>query len=392
MASDGPLAGLRVLDLSSVVLGPMAAQYLGDMGADVVKVEPPEGDITRLIGPRRSEKMGALFLANNRNKRSIVLDLKKASAQEALRALVRTSDVLLHSIRTPAAARLGLDYDALSTAHPRLIFCHLLGFSDRGLYAGRAAYDDIVQSLSGLAMLQKVAAGEPRYIPSIVADKTAAVHAAYAIALALFERERSGRGQKVGVPMLETMVAFTCAEHLGGCVFEPPIGGMGYDPVRQGMRRPFKTKDGYLCFMPYTDDHWRRFLALIDEPEIAADPRFMTMTGRQANIALVWAEVGRQLGRRTNAEWLELIGSTDIPFAVLNDLEDLLDDPHLDSIGFWSLMDHPTEGTLRMPANPIEMSVTPPAIRRLPPRLGEHTAEVLGELGYDPPAIEALAS
>lgn len=387
----GPLSGLRVLDLSSVVLGPMTAQYLGDMGADVVKVEPPEGDVTRLIGARRSEKMGALFLANNRNKRSVVLDLKRGDARAALRRLVEGSDVLLHSIRSEAAARLGLAYEDLAAVNPRLVYCHMLGFSDNGAYAGRPAYDDIIQSLCGLAMLQQVPAGEPRYLPSIVADKTTAVHAAYAIMLALFERERSGQGQRVRVPMLETMVAFTSQEHLGGCIFEPVEGAMGYAPVREGMRRPFKTRDGYLCFMPYTDGHWRSFIALIDAPDLAADPRFITMKGRQANIEMVWAEVGRRMGERTNGEWLELIGSTDIPFAVLNTLEDLLDDPHLESIGFWKIMRHPTEGLLRLPMNPIDLSATPASIRRLPPLLGEHTAEVLAEAGYDSAGIAALA-
>jgi crotonobetainyl-CoA:carnitine CoA-transferase CaiB-like acyl-CoA transferase len=392
MMADGPLAGIRVLDLTAVVLGPMTAQYLGDMGADVIKIEPPEGDITRSIGARRSPGMGALFLANNRNKRSVVLDLKRKDGQAALRTMALTSDVLLHSVRAASAARLGLSYESLAAENPGLVYCHVKGFSDVGAYAGRPAYDDIVQSLSGLAMLQTIAAGEPRYVPSIIADKITAVHAAYAIMLALFSRERTGRGQSVGVPMLETMVAFNSAEHLGGCVFEPPEGKMGYEPVRQGMRRPFRTRDGWLCVLPYTDTNWRRFFELAGRPELAADPRYGTQQGRQKNLELVLGELARQLATRASAEWIAALGEADIPFAVVNDLEDLLHDPHLESIGFWQLLEHPSEGRLRLPANPIELSATPPSIRRLPPRLGEHTAEVLASFGFDAAAIERLAA
>lgn len=386
----GPLHGLVVLDLSSVIMGPMAAQYLGDMGADVIKVEGPEGDVTRSIGPRRSEGMGALFMANNRNKRSIVLDLKTPAGQDALGRLVSRADVLLHSIRTDAAARIGLTWDRLSAANPRLVYCHVKGFRDDGPYGGLPAYDDIVQALSGLAMLQVVPAGEPRYIPSIIADKVTAVHAAYAIALALFHRERTGLGQSVGVPMLETMVAFTSQEHLGGAVFDPPVGRMGYDPIRNAMRRPFATKDGFLCFMPYTDGHWKRFAALIDRPDLAADPGFATMRGRQADIGRVWAEVGRQVALRSNAEWIACLKYSDIPHAVLNDLEDLLDEPHLVATGFWEMHTHPTEGVLRLPANPLELPAAPPSIRLLPPRLGEHTVSVLAEYGFAVAEIERL--
>ncbi len=378
----GPLVGITVLDLSSVILGPMAGQYLGDMGADVIKIEGPEGDITRSIGPRRSEGMGALYLANNRNKRSIVLDLKSAEGRAALLRLAARSDVLLHSVRSSAAARIGLAYAPLAAANPRLIYCHVKGFRDDGPYGGRPAYDDIIQALSGLAMLQKIAAGEPRYVPSIMADKVTAVHAAYAIALALFHRERSGLGQEVSVPMLETMVAFNAQEHLGGSVFEPTQGRMGYEPIRDGMRRPFRTGDGYLCFLPYIDAHWRRFFELIARPDLAADPRFGTLRGRQANLGAVWEEVGRQVAMRSNAEWLALLDGTDIPHAVLNDLEDLLDDPHLVATGFWQLHAHPSEGRLRLPAPPIDLAAAPAAIRRLPPRLGEHTGEVLAEYGF----------
>lgn len=383
MANSGILSGLRVLDLSTVVLGPMTGQYLGDMGADVIKIEAPEGDVTRAIGPRRTEGMGALFLANNRNKRSVVLNLKTDADRAVLRKMVPLADVVLHSIRTPSAKRLGVDYRTLSELNPNLIFCHLTGFSDDGPYAGKAAYDDIVQALSGLAMLQTVVGGEPRYVPSIIADKISAVHAAYAIALALFHRERTGQGQQVAVPMLETMVAFNMIEHLGGQIFEPPVGEMGYKPVREAMRRPFQTADGYICFLPYTDTNWRTFLDLIGRDDLKADPVFNSQKGRQANLGVVWSEVGRIIKTRTTADWLDLLQGSDIPYATVNDLESLLDDPHLEAVGFWEMHQHPSEGLMRFPTPPLQFSATPASIRRLPPRLGEHTDEVLAEFGID---------
>lgn len=381
MDATGPLAGVRVLDLSTVVLGPMTGQYLGDMGADVIKVESPEGDVTRAIGPRRNEGMGSLFLANNRNKRSVVLDLKAQGDRDILRSMVGQVDVVLHSIRTDSAARLGIGYAELSAMNPRLIYCHLKGFSDDGRYAGKAAYDDVVQALSGLAMLQTVVGGEPRYIPSIIADKISAVHAAWAIALALFHRERTGQGQEVTVPMLETVVAFNMMEHLGGQIFSPAVGDMGYKPVREALRRPFRTADGHLCFLPYTDRNWRSFLELIDRPDLLGDPVFTTQKGRQANLDRVWREVASILAARPTGEWLALLEGSDIPYASVNSLEDLLDDPHLADIGFWQFRDHPTEGLMRFPMPPIGFSASPAAIRRLPPRLGEHTIEVLREFG-----------
>ena len=376
---DGPLTGIRVLDLSSVILGPMTAQMLGDMGADVIKIEPPDGDITRSIGPRRSKGMGALFLANNRNKRSVVLDLKKTADRASLEVMVAGSDVVLHSVRTLAASRLGIDYGTLSKLNSRIIYCHLKGFGDDGPYGGRAAYDDIVQALSGLAMLQKIAAGEPRYVPSIVADKISAVHAAYAIVLALFHRERTGEGQQVSVPMLETIVAFNMSEHLGGHVLEPPSGRMGYEPIRDGLRRPFKTTDGYLCFLPYNDANWRTFLSIIDRPDLQADTRFSTQEGRQANLALIWGEVGRIISTRSTTEWISLLENSDIPFSKVNTLEDLLDDPHLEATGFWEMHEHASEGWMRLPRPSLQFTRSPALIRRLPPRLGEHTQEVLRE-------------
>lgn len=387
-----PLEGIRVLEIASMIFGPLAGQYLGDMGADVIKLEPPEGDLTRSIGPRRSPLMGAFFLTSNRSKRSIVVDLKKPEGREVLARLVARTDVLLHSLRTPAAERLGLDYGALAKDHPGLVYCHVTGYGDDGLYAGRPAYDDIIQGASGLADLQTVVTGQPRFMPTIIADKISGVHAAYAIVAALMHRQRTGEGQQVDVAMFETMAAFNMLEHQWGHAFEPPIAGMGYAPVATASRRPYRSKDGYLVLLPYSDADWRQFFALAGEPQIMEDPRFATFAARQNHFREVWDEIERQVARKTNAEWLALLSSADVPFSVVNRLEDLPNDPHLNSVGFWTIVQHPTEGALRLPANPVRMSATPPAVTRLQPNLGEHGAEILRECGYDDARIAALTA
>lgn len=392
MKKSRPLEGIRVLEIASMIFGPLAGQYLGDMGADVIKLEPPEGDLTRSIGPRRSPLMGAFFLTSNRSKRSIVVDLKRPEGQEVLMRLASKTDVLLHSLRTPAANRLGLDYDSLSKDNPRLIYCHVTGYGDDGLYAGRPAYDDIGQAASGLAELQTVVAGQPRFIPTIIADKVSGLHAAYAIAMALIHRERTGEGQQVEVPMFESMAAFNMMEHQWGYSFEPPLGPMGYVPVSTASRRPYRTKDGFLALLPYSDANWRQFFELAGEPQIMDDPRFATFAARQQHFREVWDEIERQVARKTNAEWLALLSKADVPFSVVNKLEDLTEDPHLKSVNFWSIQEHPTEGALRIPANPMRMSASPPEVRRLPPNLGQHSAEILAECGYDAATIAALTS
>ena len=379
ISTPGPLAGYTVIESASIVLGPTAGQYLADMGADVIKVESPDGDLTREIGPRRTEKMGALFLTCNRNKRSVVLDLKDPVDQEAFRRLVAGADVLLHSIRSSAARRLGVDFATASALNPRLVHCHVTGFGDGGPYGGKPAYDDVVQALSGLAWLQSVVAGRPRYVPSIVADKITGIHAAYAIVLGLLHRERTGAGQSISVSMFETLAAFNLVEHLWGHVFEPPQGPMGYPPVREGNRQPFATTDGYLCVMPYSDVQWHRFFALAGRPDLVEDPSIGTFRGRQLNPG-AWGEIGKQVALRSTAEWNEILGGEDIPFASVNTLEDLLVDPHLEQVGFWQSMTDQDGATLRMPAPPFGMSASPPGLRLPPPRLGEHTAEVLASL------------
>ena len=377
----GPLSGVRVVECASIVLGPMAAQMLADMGADVIKVEPPEGDLTRRIGPRRSEGMGSLFLSNHRNKRSVVLDLMTPAGCSAFGTLVDSADVLLHSVRTSAAERLGLGYDVLAVRNPGLVHCQVTGFADDGPYAGRPAYDDIIQSLSGLATLQTVVTGAPRYMPAIFADKVTAVHAAFAIATALVHRQTTGRGQQVVVPMFETMAGFNLHEHLWGYAFEPPIASMGYEPVSTAARRPFPTRDGFVSVLPYSDAQWHRFFTLIGRDDVMADERFTTFAARQRNVPVVWGELAAQLALRTNAEWFALLEPEDIPFAVVNSLEDLTHDPHLLETGFWQFAEDPEDGTRRMPAPATRLSDTPTGIHRMPPRLGEHTHEVLAEIG-----------
>ncbi len=388
MAITRPLEGVRVLEIASIIFGPLAGQYLGDMGADVIKLEPPEGDRTRVMGPKRHPKMGSFFLTSNRNKRSIVADLKTAQGREILQSLVASSDVLLHSMRTSAADRLGLQYETLAKTHPRLIYCHVAGYGDDGLYAGRAAYDDIIQAASGLAHLQTVIAGQPRFIPTIMADKVSALHAAYAIAMALIQRGQTGLGQKVDVAMFETMAAFNMVEHQWGHAFEPPIAPMGYEPVSTASRRPYKTRDGYLVLLPYNDKDWHRFFALAGKPEIMKDERFATFTARQKHFRVVWDEVERQVARKTNAQWLELLTPEDIPFSVVNSLDDLVNDPHLNSVNFWEIREHPSEGALRYPRVPIQMSGARTDISRLQPQLGEHTQEILRECGFDQARID----
>ncbi|MES2482259.1 MAG: CoA transferase [Pseudomonadota bacterium] len=380
----GPLAGIRVLDLATMLVGPMAAQAMGDMGADVIKVEAPGGDLMRRIGPRHSPDMGSFYLGCNRNKRSIELDLKTDEGRAVFEALVRSSDIVVHSIRADAAGRLGLSYERLAQLKPDIILCRVMGFADDGPYGGKPAYDDVAQAVSGLASLQSVVAGEPRYVPSCLADKITSMYAMHAISMALIHRLRTGQGQEVCVPMFESMVSFNMHEHQWGETFMPAKGGMGYPPVSTAARRPFRTADGYLCVLPYTDKHWAAFCEVVGDPALTADARWATHAARQSDQMGFWNEVGRRVQARTTADWIEALTRADVPFGRVNSLEDLLTDPHLEGVGFWQTREHPTEGTLRVPSPSIAMSASPPSVRSLPPRLNEHGAQILAELGLAP--------
>ena len=387
---SGPLTGVRVVDCTTVVLGPWAAQQLGDLGADVVKIEPPEGDTTRQLGPMRNPDMGAFYLAVNRNKRSIVLDLKQESARRVLRRLAEGADVLLHNYRPQAARRLGMSYEAFRAVNPGIVYVGTYGFRAAGPYGDKPAYDDIIQAASGLASLQAALFGEPKYVPTIVADKTSSMTVLVAVLAALYHKARTGEGQEVEVPMLESLAAWVMVEHLYGETFVPPVESVGYKRVLNRYRRPFKTKDGYLAILPYTDQNWRDFFVIAGRQDLLDDPRFKTLGTRLRHIEILYEELGKIATTRTNAEWLAELDRRNIPAMVVNSLESLLRDPHLEATGFWQIVEHPTEGTMRLPGIPAAYSKTPAAIRRLPPRLGEHSVEILREAGLSPAEVDAL--
>lgn len=374
-----PLKNIKVIDLTTVAMGPLASMWLGDFGADVIKIEAPGGDSTRHTGPSIESGMAATFLNTNRNKRSVVLDLKQPEAREALRRLVDTADVFMHNIRPQKLAKLGLEPEALTARNPRLIYAGLHGFGAAGPYGGRPAYDDIIQGLSGCADLMRRRIGEPQYFPTITADKTTGLIAAMAILAALTGRASSGRGAVVEIPMFECMSAFTLVEHLYGGLFAPPQGEMGYPRVLSPNRRPYRTTDGYVCMLPYTDAHWRAFFAEAGAAHHASDLRFVTIAARTAHTDDLYGLAAELIATQTTGYWLEACARISVPAAPMLSLEEIVDDPHLNAVGLFATLHDPVLGEVRMPGVPVLFDGMRPPLA-MPPRLGEHNREVLGEL------------
>jgi len=394
--STPALAGVRVIDLTSVVFGPYATQTLADYGADVIKIEGPEGDSTRRIGPSREPGLTSIYLGSNRNKRSVVLDLKTTAAREALLALTDTADVFIHNVRPQSLQRMGLSAEVMRARNPRLVFVGLHGFGEQGPYAGSPAYDDIIQALSGAADLQHRQSGEPGYFPTIAADKVCGLTAVHAVLAALFQRERSGQGQVVEVPMFESMASFLLVEHLYARHLQtaadapaPTAADVGYPRALARTRRPYRTADGHACVMPYSDENWRRFFAAVDRPDLAADARFQTMGQRTVHIDALLVEVTALVERHPTAHWLALCARLDIPCAPINRLHDLESDPHLAAVGFFHTLPGDDGQDYRFTRAPVRLADSQvPA--RLPPRLGQHSAEVLGGLGLAPELLAQL--
>ena len=387
---NGALDGIRIIDLTTVLMGPMATRMLGDHGADVIRVEPTTGDSTRNGLPSRNPGMSGFSLNLQRNKRSLSIDLKHDRGQEVVLELAKTADVLVTNMRAEALTRLGLDEGSVTSINPSLIYCRANGFSADGPYKDKAAYDDAIQAASGLAGLFTATTGRPNYVPAVIADKVTGLHIVQAVMAALIHRYRTGVGQHIEVPMFETMVSFNLVEHLRGAAFEPPEGPFGYERLLTPARKPYETADGFVALLPYTDKNYEDFFNFIERPELAVTDRFATHNARVANTAELYGLIADAAQLKTTAVWLEFCDRVSIPAAAVLDLANLEDDPHLSQVDLVHVTDHPTEGKYRYVRDPVRYSESATGLHRHAPRLGEHSIELLLELGYNDDQISEM--
>jgi crotonobetainyl-CoA:carnitine CoA-transferase CaiB-like acyl-CoA transferase len=387
----GPLAGITILDLTTVLMGPYATQILADMGADIIKVESPDGDIVRQLGPGRTKGMGGMFLNANRGKRSVVIDLKHAEGREALLRLAKKANAIVYNVRPQAMARLGLDYDALAAVNPAILYVGLFGYGQSGPYAAKPAYDDLIQGASGIPTLIAMAGdGTPRYVPITIADRVVGLKAVNAILGGLMHQQRTGIGQRIDVPMFEAMAEFVLIDHLGGLTYDPPLDHGGYSRLLSRHRRPYKTSDGHICALIYNDKQWKSFFEAIGQPELLEQPRFATHAARHQHIDEIYQEVGRLFLTRTTEQWRTLLERADIPVMPMHTLDSILEDPHLEAVGFFKTVEHPVEGRVRQMQVGSTWSATQPEPGGPAPTFGQHGRDILREAGFSPEEIERL--
>jgi crotonobetainyl-CoA:carnitine CoA-transferase CaiB-like acyl-CoA transferase len=387
-----PLEGIRVVDMTSVVVGPLCTQMLADYGADVIKIEaPPGGDIARTIAGRAvTPLMSGKFMHLNRNKRSLALDLKKPGGKEALTRLLETSDVLVWNIRPPAMARLGLSYEEVKAINPRIIYVGMFGFGQDGRYRNKPAYDAIIQGSAGVAALNHRAYGEPRYLPIVMADRTVGLIATQMILLALYHRSVTGEGSAIEIPMFENMTKFVLEEHMYLQTFDPPLGTMGDPRLMDANATPLKTKDSWICISANTNDQAFAIFEAIGRPELKDDPRFNSVSARFENVRAYFAIRAAGLKEKTTAEWIEILDRLDVPAMPYNTLESLMEDPHLADAGFFQTLDHPTEGKVRNMRLPNKTSFSARKEIKGAPKLGQHSIDVLRDAGLSEADIQAL--
>jgi crotonobetainyl-CoA:carnitine CoA-transferase CaiB-like acyl-CoA transferase len=381
-----PLSGIRIADMSTVVFGPYCTQILADLGADVIKVEPMEGDTARLIGtPPKTEGMGPTHLRLNRGKRSVVWDQKSEQGRAAMRRLLETCDVFVHNIRPDAVGRAGLGYEDVRKLRPDIVYVHCTGFGVDGPYAGLQAYDDIIQAASGAAtLLPRVDRDpKPRFLPMLFADKVSGLHAAYAALAAIIHRMRTGEGQYVEVPMFEAIASFNLLEHLCDATFVPPTGRWGYPRQLDPLRQPMRTSDGYIAIAPYVDDRWVRFFEAAGHPEVLKEERFIDKATRRKNMSQMYEVAITIMPERSTTEWLRILKQANVPAIHVNEMDDLLDDPHLRATGLFRQREHPTEGAYVEVRPPVRFSAFEYPDARHAAARGQHTDELNRELGLD---------
>ncbi|HEX4587176.1 MAG TPA: CoA transferase [Mycobacterium sp.] len=382
--ASGPLAGVLVVDLTAMVMGPYCTQIMADMGADVIKVEPPEGDNTRYISVGPEPGMSGVFVNVNRGKRSVVLDLRSDEGKTALRALTLEADVFIHSMRSKAVTKLGFGYEQVAALNPLIVYTNCYGYGRRGPNRDLPAYDDTIQAQCGIPAVQEQLTGEATYVGTIMADKVAGLTALYATMMALFHRERTGEGQEVEVSMFETMASFMLVEHANGAMFDPPLGPAVYPRTVAPNRKPYRTSDGYIAALIYNDKHWNAFINAVQPPW--ASDLYATLERRARQIDTVYSLVAATMIQRTTAQWLALFRELEIPAAAIGSPAELFDDPHLNAVGLFETVDTPN-GKVRFPGVPTWFSRTPGRVAGPAPRLGANTTQVLDDLGLTAPDV-----